>query len=150
MPCVISTIKIQKLKLNQTFLDNENKQKTEWKTILSEPIDNACVLVILCCSCIYDTIYIVIFAAYHNHTCFGLKWVCGLFQNEIWSCYYSVVLKRRKQDVSVYQKGSLAQKSFSNSAENREQCIPLFSLCSSLQKDMLGGLPICWLFSATS
>ena len=29
MQCVISAIKVQKLKLNQTFLDNENKQKTE-------------------------------------------------------------------------------------------------------------------------
>lgn len=37
MQCVISTIKIQKLKLNQTFLDNEKKQKTDWETILSEP-----------------------------------------------------------------------------------------------------------------
>lgn len=130
MQCVISTIKIQKLKLNQTFLDNEKKQDrlrnySEW-TLQS----NICLLAIPCCSYIWDTIYIVISAVYHNHRCFGLKWVCGLFQNKIWFCYYSVVVKRRKWNVYVYQKGSLAQKRLRNC--HKRQCILVSFLWSSL------------------
>ena len=86
-----------------------NKRQNE-KLFWVNTTVNACLLVILCCSFIYDTIAIVISTVYHNYMCFGLKWVHGLFQNKIWLCHYSVVLKKRKWNVYVYQKGSLAQK----------------------------------------
>ena len=49
-----------------------NKRQNEKLFCVNTAI-NACLVAILCCSFIYDTIDIVISTVYHNYTCFGLK-----------------------------------------------------------------------------
>lgn len=122
---------------------------------------NSCLLARSCCSWVYDTIYIVISTAYHKHTGFGLKWVCGLFQDKIWLLLLQRSTKMGAWNFYVYQKGPLAQKDWETVIkDNVPLCLPSVARSGNHALRLWGpsvsikrharGLPICLLYSATS